>query len=431
MSEARTPATPQPKILQKMLLRFAIGLFLMAGLFFGYQWLRDRGEDLDFGTADTAGWLAAIELLDEGARAVVVLPDGTIRPSPGHTETTVDRDLSWRPDGNRLFFLSNREGSAFNIYRWNLASNDVVVRSFGTRSKGRPTFLPPDVPGANETALITSGGFVLEYNPRDGSTFQVLPPVTKERLGDQAEGTGALGQFDALYQRLGTAFRAASWMRRRDQIVAVMTRDIGEVLIVQDLGSRTPPIPVVAGMRIDFDVNQRNGDVYFTVQDFMFVDERNVPPEFIKDGVATPPFRAAIGRISAPRNGQPAQPEILAASIDDETGFVGVRVAPDGSAFLFLTGPATGNGNITVDSLSLAPTGGRPIGDRALRLIRGRVFEPSWAPDSQTIAYAKYDEQNKRSIFTVCRDGSNETNITKGKGDFAFPLFSPQVGTSR
>ncbi|MFQ3588428.1 MAG: hypothetical protein SNJ74_05895 [Fimbriimonadaceae bacterium] len=427
MSDAPTPAPSQPKILQKMLLRFAIGLFLLAGLFLGYQWLRDRGQDLDFGTANTVGWLAAVELLEEGSRAVAILPDGTVRPAPGHSEGKVDRDLSWRPDGNRLFFLSNREGGAFNIYRWNLASDEVVVRSFGTRSKGRPTFLPPDVPGANETALITSGGFVLEFNPRDGSTAQVLPPVTKERQGDQAEGTGAIGQFDALYQRLGTAFRAASWMRSRSKIVAIMTRDIGEVLIVQDLGSASPPIPVIAGMRIDFDVNQRNGDVYFTVQDFMFTNEREIPAEFIRDGVATPPFRAAIGRIPAPRNGQMPPPEILAASPDEEVGFTSVRVAPDGSAFLFLTGRATGNGNITADTLSLAPTGGGPIGARALRLIRGRVFEPSWSPDSQTIAYAKYDEQNKRSIFTVRRDGSNETNITKGNGEFAFPIFSPQV----
>jgi hypothetical protein len=31
----------------------------------------------------------------------------------------------------------------------------------------------------------------------------------------------------------------------------------------------------------------------------------------------------------------------------------------------------------------------------------------------------------RRDLFTMASDGTNETDLTKGQGDFATPLFSP------
>ncbi|MFX9042746.1 hypothetical protein ABTN45_20195, partial [Acinetobacter baumannii] len=71
---------------------------------------------------------------------VAIKPDGTIVESPDFVKGSRDRDAVWRPDGNRIFFSSDREEKAFNIYRWNLATNKVVRRTLGKIGKTDPSF---------------------------------------------------------------------------------------------------------------------------------------------------------------------------------------------------------------------------------------------------------------------------------------------------
>lgn len=411
----------QPKISQRMMLRLAILLFVLAGLFIGYRLWQSYVVDPDLPFAnDTGGFVAALQLHDEGSQAVVFTPDGTLRQSPNYEPGKTDSSLVWRPDGNRLFFISDREEQAFHVYRWNFASDAIMRRSYGSRSQNSPTFPPPDAPAANDSALITAGGFVLEYVPRSGSTYQVLPPVGKDR--EVGEEGGFAGQFEAAYQRIGTSFRLAKWGKDKKLVVAVMRREEqGEILVVQRLDRAEPPLPVIAGERIEFDVSPTTGEIYFIVNGFFFHDEQQIPPEAIKDGVVTPPFQNIVGMINPEERGiRPVMP-----SPDGATGFRSLSVSPDGTQLVLIAGALDENLNFEPTDLVVLPARAEG-GAEYRRVIQGKVYEPSWHPNSHTIAFVQYDTAGKRGVFSINKDGSGLSDISKGKGDFAFPIFSPQ-----
>src|SRR5688572_2014486 len=128
------PAEKQPLINQKATIRLAIGLLVIAGLIFAYQTWLNKGQDLGgVGSEDTAGWLGAVEYLEDGRSQIMVFrPDGSTLRSPGYTPGTVEREFVWRPDGNQIFFSADRDRRAFNIYRWNLSLKAVEPMSLGT-----------------------------------------------------------------------------------------------------------------------------------------------------------------------------------------------------------------------------------------------------------------------------------------------------------
>lgn len=421
MSQTAAETTkPQPKISQRMLLRFAIGLLVLAGLFFGIRWWNDYRQDPDLpATNDTAGMVAALQLGENGDQVVVITKDGELRKSPTYQEGKNDKELVWRPDGNRLFFTSDREETSYHVYRWNFGSDKVMRRSVGTRSQNAPSFARTDVAGANATALITSGGFVLEYDPKQGSTRQVLPPVGKDR----AEGEeGSASQFEQIYQRLGTSFRQAKWGKDKSIVAAIMRRqDEGEILIVQDLASGKSPFVVVAGDQIEFDIVPSTGNIAFVVNGFQFHDPNQIPPEAIKDGKVTPPVVSLIGLCD------PAGPQIFSVmpSQEPDYAFRNLTVSPDGERLLVIIGKQDANGNFNPEGLAMMPAKDQG-GANITRIIAGKIYEPSWHPNSHTIAFVMRDSAGKRGIFTINKDGSGLTDISKGKGDFAYPLFSPQ-----
>ncbi len=432
MNTPTVPHTPaaQPKILQRMLLRFAIGLFVLAGLIIGFVLVKGCGDDIDFPTGvDTRGMIAAVKFLAEGSQVGVFLPDGEWRAAPEYLEAKTDRDPVWRPDGNRLFFVGDRgkpsdgDTAAFHVYRWNLGSDAVMQRSLGSTSKGSPSFAPSASSGANEFLLMTSGGFVLSLDPKNGFSRQVLPPVPRDRTGDEE---GVFGQFEAAYRQLGTSFREAKWTSDKRFVAAVLRREDGtEVLILQNLGAEEPPQPVVAGAKIEFDVSPRNGDVFYAVEEFLLPDPQNAPEEFKKDGRIVLPFRHAVGVLRTEAGGSAPVGALVAASPDDKACFRSLSVSPDGATLLLVQGRYEGGGRMAPEALMVMPAqaGGATS---AAAVLRGQVYEPSWGPDSRTIAFARVAD-GKRSIFTIAKDGSAERSVSAGKGDFGFPKISPQT----
>jgi len=420
MSQNAATTKPQPKISQRMLLRFAIGLIVLAALFYAFQWWQDYRKDPDLPLEnDTAGMVAALQLGDNGDQVVVFTKDGELRKSPGYESGENDKEITWRPDGNRLFFTSDREETSYHVYRWNFGSDKVTRRSVGSRSQNAPTFAVTNVPDANNTALITSGGFVLEYDPKAGSTRQVLPPVGKDR----AEGEeGSASQFEQIYQRLGTSFRQAKWGKDKTIVAAVMRReDEGEILIVQDLASGKAPFVVLAGDRIEFDIVPTTGQVAFVVNGFRFHDPNQIPPSAIKNGKVSPPFHSLVGLFD------PTGPNVIPVMPSTETNFEfhNVSVSPDGENLLIIIGKQDTNGNVEPEGLAIMPAKDQG-GAQLKRIIGGKIYEPSWHPNSHTIAFVQRDSAGKRGIFTINKDGSGLTDISKGKGDFAYPIFSPQ-----
>ena len=420
-----TSARP-PLVTRKMLIRTVLGLFSLAALLFGYQWFKSLGGDLDLPfNVETVGLIAAIQETSDGNQVVLIQPDGKILPSPGYVAGASDRDVEWRPDGNRVFFSSDREERVYNIFRWNPGSEKVERRTFGSRAKTTIEFPSEAVDMANDRALITSGGFVLELNPTNGETPQILPPVGRE-ISASGEG-GSASQFDAVYEKLGSSFRRAKWAANgRDWIATVMRRDVGEVLVLQSMvsdGPPSPPFPIVAGERVEFDINPKTGEIVFVSIGFQFPDRESIPKEFIVNGRIKRPFTNLVGVIDP--NKLDVRNDPIAASNSDDIAFSSPTISPDGTSLVLLTGKHVGSGQVEAQNIVVMPA--RPNGGKdASRVYPGTASDPSWAPDSERILFVHTDK-GKRAIFEARKDGSSIKNLTGQTGDFSRPIYSPQV----
>ncbi len=405
--------------------RTALGLFTILGLYVGYRALENFLKDPDTGVANTIGAIAAVELLPDGAHAVYFTADGKRVDSPDYKAGSTDKDLAWRPDGNRIFFVGDREDGVFQIIRWNVAKKTTEVRSVGERSKARITFGPPGYPD-QLTALVSVGGFVQDYNPRTGELKQVLPPIGNTAA--QNEEGGGVGSFEAVYRDLGTSFKEAKWGKDREMVIATLRRDDGEVLIIQKLArvegpagsSLAAPIPVAAGDRIEFDVD-RNGRVAYSIQGFKFLDPRNVPEEFIQGDRVVPPFRNALGLLD-PTQESPQQ-VLIGASPEDIQGFGHPRFTPDGADLIVLLGAVDEAGDFRSQFLARIPAEEAGV-QRGVPIFEGAVREFDISPDGQRLALT-LDRDGKRPLFTINLDGSNLKPVDESR-NYSEPRFSPQ-----
>lgn len=441
-SDSPTPPTGpvgpgQAKITQKLVLRTLVGVIVLGGLFLGLRWFLTNRENLDdISPSDTAGLISAVQFLDDGQEAVVIKPDGTVVGNNGYAKGNTDRDVVWRPDGNRILFVSDRaqEGQAgkagvkaFNIYRWDPVRNiEPSQRTVGSRGRGFPEFaadLPAD---QNKTALIISGGLVLEFDPKERATRQVLPPLGREvTTNSTEEGGGEEGQVGALYGEFGNSFQRAMWMHGKQYIAAVMQRDAGEILIVQPMeekdGRMQPPVPVAAGDRIDMAVNPKDGSLVYSVEGFQFPNPNAIPPRFRQGNKILRPFAHMVG-IFDPSKG--LVPPII-ASPDDRVAFGAPAISPDGATVALTIGPYQGNGSFDSKGIILVPD--QPGGASATaHLVVGDVYEPSWHPSGNSLVYVKRGADGKRAIYTINKDGSAEKDVTGDRGNFGNPRFSPQ-----
>ena len=237
----------------KRQIRLVISLFSIAALIFAIQGLISIKKDPDFGSVDTKGWIAGIERTEKGQRAIIIKPDGEIEVSPDHLEKSFDSSLRWQPDGQRLYFMSDRKGKARNLYRWNLATNRVQKRTLSKRPKSNPQFHKPNSACKTSSCLLISSAKVLEFESHSGSTPQVLPPIS---------GNGVnTAKLIAIYDALGENFIKAQWSQDNSWIIAtIRKKNLSQVLIAQNMKSADQaPIVLLKGRNIDFDVNNQGG----------------------------------------------------------------------------------------------------------------------------------------------------------------------------
>ncbi|MGV3614884.1 MAG: hypothetical protein ACO1SV_06075 [Fimbriimonas sp.] len=430
MADAPTPkpgtppaGSPQPKIVHKLALRTLVAVVALGGLFFGLRAWREYTNDPGrYGSASTADAIAAVEFLENGQQAVVIMPDGKFVRSPDFAPGNTERDLVWQPDGARLYYVSDREKGRFQVFRWKpVEGGESESRTFGSLGKSNPTY-PPGKDGG-ETLLLTSGGLVQELNPVDRKAWQILPPVLNELPQGtiDEEGGGGTSAFSAIYGRLGESFGRAQYLPGRQAVAAIMRRDQGDVLIVQELpkgGEKPkPPQPIAAGDQIEYAV-AADGTVVYTAQNFQWPTEK-VDPRFKVGGRITTPYEHVVGMF---RVGD-QQPKEITASLGNDAAFGSLAVSPDGARVLVVVGEYDGT-NLTPKNLVVMPV--TPAGGKAVTvLVEGAIYEPTWHPGGKKIAFVKRDG-GKRSIFTASDDGSGQVNVTAGKGDFGRPIFSPQ-----
>jgi dipeptidyl aminopeptidase/acylaminoacyl peptidase len=413
-----TPAqqTPiQPKVNKKLAMRFGLGLLAIAALLFAYRYIQQNRQP-GLSRSATTGYVAALLEHEDGSQAVVFNADGTLQESPGYSSGANDSGLVWSPDGNGLYFTSDREKNEPHVFRWDLGRSSVDRRTLDRRAKGEISFTVPGSSTPSSTALMVWGGTVVEYDPREATGAQVLPPPNKGAVGEEG---GRAGQFDLAYQQIGTSFRTARWGPDKAWIAAVMKREDGEVLIVQDLQQATGPRVVAVAQKIDFDIFP-SGQLAIAIQDFQFIPGE-VPEEFKKDGKVIRPYHHALVVINLDGNA----PIVLGTSPDDQLSFRQPRVSPDGTRVLVAAGPWKEPGYVDTRGLFVVPL---TQGAAAQTMIKqGAAEDASWAPSGDQITFIAKDATGNRSVFTVRADGTGERNLTAGKGNFRTPLFSPQA----
>ncbi len=410
----------QPKVVHKLLVRTLILVLVLGGILLAIQSGRNK-DARRAEKADTVGWISAVEYKGEGTEAVAVKPDRSIVRSEGWKSGAQDRDLVWAPNGNFLFFISDRTENGFHVYRWNPQRPDAEVRTLGTRGRSNPTFKLKQE--ANDLSmLMTSGGLVMEFDPSDRLQTQVLPPTGREIPVGDGEEAGAQSQFSAMYGQLGNSFRYARWCGDDDHIAAIMRRDEGEVLLVQSMnpsatGEFEQPLVIAAGDRIEFDVSPKDGSVVYAVNEFAW--HVPAPKEFVTNGKVRKPFAHYVGLWK--KGDQSGVPVV--ANPDNTNAFGSPAIHPSGDTFVVAVGPYR-DGAIARQGLISFPVKAN-AGGEAKMLVRGDVYEPSWDPTGSLLVYAKREGEN-RTLYTISSDGSSERSITSA-GRFGFPRFSPQT----
>lgn len=425
----KAPDKVEPKIVHKLAVRTLLAILSLGALFFGLTWLlryfKDPGS---YGSVETTNMIAAVEFQKDGQQAVVVKPDGTILKSPDYKPGSTERDLTWQPDGGRVYYVSDRDNQTFQIYRWRpTEGGESEARTLGTRGKSYPSFAPDADP--KDPLLIASMGTIQELDPTKRATHQVLPPMMNELPQGTAEeeGGGGSSLFRALYGELGDSFARAQLLPGGTTIAAIMRGSRGDVLVLQDLepganGRMKPPQPLAAGDRIDFSISKKGG-VLFSVQNFNFPNDAMMKAASVNN-VAKVPFRHAILFVEGP--GKPWIP--IAISQVDEQAYGQPAISPDGDKLLAVIGKYDGT-NLVSEGLVTMPVAERGAQSSA-HLVNTPTFEPTWDATGRKIAYIKR-EGGKRAIFTANPDGSEEKNLTGTKGDFSRPLFSPKVAATQ
>ncbi len=422
-------SAPVAKINQKKVIRLAVFLLCIALLIFVYQQVVVGRRNADPGLFDSTGYMAASMETGDGQQAVLITPDGTITPSPGYKAGMMDSPpiFAKTKDGTRLFFASDREDDQSHVFRWNPAQNIVERRTLDKRTKSGICFT---VPGddSNLTALVISGGTVLELDPHDGKSKQVLPP--RSLRADGTSENGAKGQFDELYASIGSSFKIARWSKEKQYIIAVLRRDAGEILIAQNMTDMSkPPIIVGAAEHVDFDFNPVTGDVIFTLQGFQFPDPEHIPEAYVKNGKVNLPFKNMLG-IYTPGDAQPKAPVALGQDntmkdgkmvSEDNVCFGQPRVSPDGSTIFVIVGTLKAATAFEPKGavLMAAESGGS---QKSKTILKDPVYDPTWDPTGKLLAFTA-DVNGKRAILTINVETGERKNVTGDKGNFHGPVF--------
>lgn len=424
--------TQLPKILQRKKNVWAILALVIVALIYGYQWLKDRDADIDIGEVQSKGWISMVSSKESGSVAAILKPDGTILEAPGAKPESTDRDVVWRPDGNRIFFSSDRESGAYNIFRWNLASNVVMRRTLGKIGKSDPSFLPD---AKESDPLFIYGGLVWQLDPKSGKASKIFPPDDGSKKGDvnlneEGNGEGPGGVFGTGAE---VKARTARYIGDREYLAFIRRDEQGETLIVAKVGSAKPEDrkTVASGEKIFFDVDQAHKRVVYCVDGFHWPDPQNIPPQFVKKDRVTVPFQHLVAFYDAGAKNAFDPTDLIVSAPDDKLAFSSVKVSPDGTTLVMLAGPFS-SGDVQGTALVRMPVkmfGGKEGGTifpNPQNKAQGVLYSPVWSPDGIKVAFAQAAPGGKRDICEIGSDGSSFSNLTNGKGVFSNPQYSPQ-----
>lgn len=412
--------------------RLVFGLLALAALFFGWELLKEYFVDPgDKGHVETAGYIAAIENDGNGDRAVVFDTKGSKSNTPGLDDDVIESEIAWRPDGDRLFVMTNRQGQGFRPYRWN-PTNDAFEPRMpgGTINMSAISYGPFQDSDANRNALIVAGGQVFLFDQRKAIRTQVLPPPTNDKNTATEDGeSGSGAPITGVYATIGTAFTEARWGQARQIIWATMKREGGEVLIAQQLGldeKGVPyvPIPLMAGRELQMDVAP-DGTLALSIQGFAWVDPDSpeIPDQFRKDGKLLTPMKNGMAVI---RWNTAQTPQVLMAfaSPEDEA-LVDPSFSPDSSLIAACAGQIGPDHQFKGVVLLLVPAEEGGV-TKSKPVYEGHSRMPSWSPLGNQLVFVGQDSRSRNVLMKVGADGSGITTVGE-PGEYKWPKFSPQV----
>jgi hypothetical protein len=403
--------------------RLLIMIIALMGLVYGFYWWINQANDFQL-SSSTGNYIAAQMQTDSGSQVVVLDKEGKVTESKDYVKGSEDRDVIWDPQGNRVFFISDRKDEGFHIYRWDPERNaSPDQKSIDRAGRSNLAFDVEESTAKEISALVTVRGTVQEFFPKTARSQQVLPPNPKEKVtGDASGEDGATSAMELIYKRFGTSFRVAKWFQKRRFIAAVMRReDQGETLIVQDLmpddkGQLPKPLPLFTADKFHIAVDSASGNLVISVMGI-------IPPNGEDGKPRKVDFKHGVFIFNPTAEGTQRLLAIVAAP-SDVAAFAQLAIAPDGSKVVFTSGPYTGDGNLDVKGLVSCPL--QPNGGQAgAPIISGSVADPTFSPDSSMIAFVKR-EGSRRAVFLAKADGSDSKNLSGSNADFANPVFSPQ-----
>jgi dipeptidyl aminopeptidase/acylaminoacyl peptidase len=399
----------------RRLVVFVVSLGVVGWLF---VWLVGKKGDIQLGS-DTSGMIAVRLLTKDGSQVVTIDSSGNVTKSAGYTAGRTDRDLAWSPDGNRLFFISDRKEDSFHIFRWDPQRN-AAPEQRSIDKAGRSNLIFNETPGtdAELAGLVTVRGTVQEFFPVNGKSSQILPPSVKRVEAE--DGGGAGSTLELLYKRFGQSFRTARYLNGGRFIAAVMQQEErGESLIVQDFepdkdGKMKPPLMYFAAERIEIEVDKRTGTLLANIIE--------VFPQEGKDGKKMGfPFVHGIFMIDPLKSG--AEGLVPVIQIPERSYCISdFAISPERSLVLTVKAKYVGDGNsIPEDLRAYDPNKSEP----PLILLEGKISSPVFSPDGKKIAFIKREGPN-HAVFIADSNGSNARNLTGTSGNYSRPLFSPQ-----
>jgi dipeptidyl aminopeptidase/acylaminoacyl peptidase len=405
-----------------------VTLLVIAALLGGVvYWLKGRRQDrplVDLPAVDSKGYVLALKQTEAGDRLVAISPTGEIREATG-TPETIDREPTWTPDGRRAVFVSNRSiDGSYQIFEWKPDRTNEPFQITPNGAARRNPWMTAD--GAE--VLYASQGDVIATAYSDLRTRRIMPP-SDDPNAQHEEGQPEAGphQHDIIGESWmrtasaldGEAFAKGFISKGGKYFVGIYTTARGQAFVVQNMEPSSPnevaAMVPVAGDRIEVSFDWSTARAIISVVNFRYPMLDAVPKDKIrKDGTVIVDFVNALFILDLPAG----RFEPLFISKDGSEAAINPALSPDGSEVAVVVQEKSGDALVSKALMVLPLSGGGP--DSAKRITTGDIHEPTWSPDGETLAFARGID-----IWTVKTDGTNERNLTQGKGKFRSPSFSP------
>jgi len=421
----------------KLTLR-ALVVVIIAGILGAlYYYIRSRSATLslvDIPPVRSAGYIVAIRLLENGnGRLVALAPDGTIR-EPKSTSEHDDQTPIWKTDGRRVFFISNRTSDgSYQLFEWLPdRENEPKQLTRNGASRANPWAHPK-----GGFVILTSRGSVFQLSYPALKFQPLFPPgaIVEETPGmesgmEQTQETRRSHRDDLIIKAWndlsqlleGEAFMEGYVDVSEKYFVGIYMTSRAQDLVIQSLEpANEQEIPAkvpLAGERVEVCLDSKSSRAIVNVVDYRYPILSQIPPEKIKPGGKIErDFASAVFVFTL--DGKEA-PYPIFLKKEEDLAMAGISLSPSGDELAMVVLKKQKDAWIP-QALLVAPV--KPGGiSEARRIARGAIEDPSWSPDGEKLTYIKDGD-----IYTINRDGSKETNLTRGKGKFFHPSFSPQL----